>query len=192
MFFSRSILSVTLAALLAVASAQDFQVTVPSSDHWWVAQSINSIAWTCSTAPAQTFTILIANTDVNILPQPQAIIAIENNFDCSKTITQDQANYAAGSGYTVLLADPLNNTHVYATSQPFEIKPLGSAYPPQTTDSSASSAASTGSQTSGSAAPTSSGSSSSSNTTTSDAMSLRVALGGMTAAAVAVAGLIMA
>ena len=43
---------------------------------------------------------------------PLAIIAQENNFDCSKTITQDQANQPAGTGYTILLADPLNNTNV--------------------------------------------------------------------------------
>lgn len=40
------------------------------------------------------------------------IIAILNNFDCSKEITQDQANQAAGTGYTILLANTLNSTDV--------------------------------------------------------------------------------
>lgn len=34
-----------------------------------------------------------------------------------------------GPNYTVLLVDILNSTNVYATSEPFEIKPPGSLYP---------------------------------------------------------------
>ena len=49
---------------------------------------------------------------MNILAQPQAIIAIENNFDCSKTITQQQEIFPAGTGYTIQLANTLNNTDV--------------------------------------------------------------------------------
>lgn len=43
---------------------------------------------------------------------PLAIIAEQANADCIKSITQDQANQPAGTGYTVLLANPLNNTQV--------------------------------------------------------------------------------
>ena len=43
---------------------------------------------------------------------PLVIIAQENNSDCVATITPDQANQPAGTGYMILLADPLNNTNV--------------------------------------------------------------------------------
>ena len=44
--------------------------------------------------------------------QPLAIIAIQKNYDCSIMITQDQSNQAAGTGYQVYLANPINNTDV--------------------------------------------------------------------------------
>lgn len=61
----------------------------------------------------------IGNQNPKVLTAPIAIIAIENNFDCSKTITQDQSNQAAGTGYFVQLADPFNNTNVSSLS-PFQ------------------------------------------------------------------------
>lgn len=54
----------------------------------------------------------INNSDPKILTGPIAVIAIQNNYDCSITITQDQANQPVGTGWTVLLANPLNNTDV--------------------------------------------------------------------------------
>jgi len=50
--------------------------------------------------------------NVNVLTAPIAIVGIQNNFDCSKLVTQDQANQPAGLGYTILLANTLNNTDV--------------------------------------------------------------------------------
>ena len=43
---------------------------------------------------------------------PQAILAQENNFDCSKLLTADQVSMPAGSGYFVQLANPFNETDV--------------------------------------------------------------------------------
>lgn len=60
----------------------------------------------------------VANQDVKILSAPIAIIAIENNYDCSRTITQDQANQPAGTGYMIQLANPLNQTDVRVSSFP--------------------------------------------------------------------------
>ncbi|KAF8198489.1 hypothetical protein BJ912DRAFT_951559 [Pholiota molesta] len=122
--------------------AADLQVTSPSSSIWWVAKSQNLISWTCQNTTIGNFTVLISNTDPTISVSPLAIIAIQQNFDCSIIITQDQANQPAGNGWLVLLANPLNSSDVYATSQPFEIKPLGSLYPSQVTPSGASVAAS--------------------------------------------------
>ncbi|KAL1751194.1 hypothetical protein FB107DRAFT_278915 [Schizophyllum commune] len=133
--------TLSLAALLAsVASASpsavearadsDFRVLVPGGDDlWWVASSSNNIIWTCEDSPYQSFSVYLTNSDVNVLSGPIGIIATQNNYDCSKTITQQQAAQPAGKGYKVLLTDPLNMTNVYAASEEFEIKPLGSTYP---------------------------------------------------------------
>ncbi|KAL4068463.1 hypothetical protein V8B97DRAFT_1918584 [Scleroderma yunnanense] len=124
------------AALVGAASAQ-LTITNPSSDSWWVAQSSNTLAWTCDTSPYTNFTILLANSNPSVLVQPIAIIAVQENYDCSKTITQQQSAQPASTGYTVQFANTLNSSDVYATSQPFEIKALGSSYPATTSSSSA-------------------------------------------------------
>jgi len=141
------------AALLGVASAQQLNVTSPNANDWWVAGSSNTLAWTCNTSPYQTYTILVTNSNPAILSSPIAIISVENNYDCSKTITQQQFTPAAATGYIVQLANPLNETDVYAESEPFEVKAAGSAFP--TTTSGVGSA--TGSSASASASATGTG-----------------------------------
>ncbi|KAI0646475.1 hypothetical protein C8Q79DRAFT_908741 [Trametes meyenii] len=122
-------LSATLAALAGSSLAQ-LEVLTPGGDNlWWVAQSDNVITWTCKTSPYTNFTVLIANSDPKVLVAPQAFIAQQNNFDCSELITKDRVNMPVGTGYTIQLANPFNETDVYAESKPFEIKPLGSTYP---------------------------------------------------------------
>ncbi|KAG7452928.1 uncharacterized protein BT62DRAFT_915290 [Guyanagaster necrorhizus] len=118
----------TASALFGAVFA-DLQVTAPSSDIWWVAQSTNVIAWTCNDSPYSEFTILITNSDSSILTSALAIVAIEQNYDCSKILTPEQVNMPAATGYTLQLANPLNSSQVYAASDLFEIKALGSAYP---------------------------------------------------------------
>jgi len=129
---SRLAIASTAAALFGVALA-DLQITNPASNLWWVAKSQNVLTWSCKDSSFSSFTVLIGNKDQNVLTAPIAIIGIQNNFDCSKIITQDVASQPAGVGYTILLANPVNISQVYATSQEFEIKPLGSAYPATTT-----------------------------------------------------------
>jgi len=119
----------TVAALF-VAAVADLSIVSPGGpDLWWIANSENNIVWTCDASPYTNFTILITNQNLSVFAGPIAIVAIENNYDCSRTITQDQANQPAGTGYIIQLASPFNETDVYAQSQPFEIKALGSAYP---------------------------------------------------------------
>lgn len=94
------------------------------------------MSWDCKSPQAIAvvdFTVLIQSPNV---PSPLAIIAIQQNADCSINVSQEKANQAPGTGYVLLLANPLNNTDVYATSQPFEIKALGSQYPSQVSPSS--------------------------------------------------------
>jgi hypothetical protein len=117
----------------AVVAQQSQQLNIISPggpDLWWVAKSENVMLWSCQTSPYMNFTVLIGNSDTTILPASIAIIAIEQNYICSQDITQDMANQNPGTGYTLSFANPLNATDVYAVSEPFEIKPLGSTYPP--------------------------------------------------------------
>ena len=69
----------------------------------------------------------IANSDPNILVQHQAFIAQQNNFDCSKLITKDQINLNPGTGYTIQLANPFNETdvsvYIYRVSRPYSPPP---------------------------------------------------------------------
>jgi len=120
--------------LATFAAAQDlFAITQPSSEIWWVAKSSNVMTWDCQTDPSITnFTVLINNTNPAVLAAPLAFIAMLANSDCSYAVSQNQVNEGPATGYTLLFADPLNNTNVYATSQLFEIKALGSAYPTTT------------------------------------------------------------
>ncbi|KAI0711350.1 hypothetical protein C8Q76DRAFT_797663 [Earliella scabrosa] len=128
MKFSVAALSATLA--FASSAAAQLQIIAPGGPNlWWISGQDNVVTWTCKTSPYTNFTVLIANSDPNILVQPQAFIAQQNNFDCSKLITKEQVNMRAAPGYTVQLANPFNSTDVYAESEPFEIKPLGSTYP---------------------------------------------------------------
>ncbi|KAG1729515.1 uncharacterized protein EDB91DRAFT_1227968 [Suillus paluster] len=119
------------AALLSVVSAQ-LTIISPGASDWWVASSQNTLSWTCSTSPYMNFTILVANPNTAILASPLAIIAVQENYDCSKTITQQQSAQPAGTGYILQFANTLNETDIYAQSEPFEIKALGSSYPTTT------------------------------------------------------------
>jgi len=124
-----------LTAALVSAAAAQVEIFSPSASVWWVAQSINTLAWTCNDPAAAanpTFTVLLANSNPDILVAPLAIIGIQNNFDCSQTITADQVSAAAGTNYTILFSSVNNQTAVFATSEPFEIKALGATYPTTT------------------------------------------------------------
>ncbi|KAF8996243.1 hypothetical protein BDQ17DRAFT_1364652 [Cyathus striatus] len=179
----------TLAALVAIAAAE-VSITYPGGDNgWWVAESTNQISWTCTDSPSHTeFIVLIANKDPNILVSPIAILADEQNSDCSRTITNQQFNFnqPPATGYTVLFADRLNETDVFVTSQEFEIKALGSLYPSQVSSSASAAQAS-----SAAAAGTSSASGSqASQSSTSSAMRLDSAWGVLGGAVAAIAGFV--
>jgi len=166
--FSTLTFSLTAFALFGFSAAADLEIISPGgSDLWWVAQSSNTLLWNCAESPYSNFTVLLGNSNAGILAAPIAVIAVEENYECSKTITQDQANFTAATGYTILLANTLNNTDVYATSQPFEIKALGSTYPASSATpmnaasaTSAPSGTGTGSSSSSSASATTSSTSS--------------------------------
>ncbi|KAG8740741.1 hypothetical protein FRC10_003946 [Ceratobasidium sp. 414] len=125
-----------IALWVSLAQAQ-LTISEPSSERWWVAQSQNTLRWSCNTSPYTNWTVLITNPDVTILSGPLALIAIrEYNYDCSKTIIPGE-QLKPGTGYNMVFANPFNNTDIFATSQSFEVKPVGSTYPPQITTSEA-------------------------------------------------------
>ncbi|EJD05417.1 uncharacterized protein FOMMEDRAFT_144982 [Fomitiporia mediterranea MF3/22] len=143
-----------LAALAASASAQLKILSPGGPNLWWVANSQNVIAWNCKESQVQNFTILLTNSNPNILVAPQAIIAVQQNFDCSRTLTTQQANLQVSTGYKLQFANSINSTQVYAESDEFEVKAQGSAYPdPSSTPSADDTSTSSGSATGSAAAP---------------------------------------
>jgi len=198
MISSRLAVSAAVAALATSVAAQSgLQILAPGGPNlWWVGNSVNTLAWTCHESQFLNFTVLVANTNQNILVQAQPIIAIEDNFVCSQTITQQQEIFPAATGYTIQLANTLNNTDVYAESAQFEIKPQGSAYPDPSATPTESGASSTGSAgPTGSGSPSGSGSGAAVQTTSptkNGASDLQGPLTGVLAVAVSVLGLMIA
>jgi hypothetical protein len=54
----------------------------------------------------------VNNSNPTILPTFEAIVANIPNADCSHTITIQQAALTPAQGYTLMLADSLNETKV--------------------------------------------------------------------------------
>jgi len=132
--FSR-LASLVVIACSALSVAAQITILAPSSSYWWVANSQNLYSWTCGSQYNQgytNFTVLINNVSPTVFNGPLALIAIQWDYDCSVLIpATGVAALPAGSGYTLSFANVYNQTDVIATSQQFEIKPLGSAYAPQ-------------------------------------------------------------
>ncbi|KAG6878180.1 hypothetical protein C0992_008515 [Termitomyces sp. T32_za158] len=190
-------------AALAASAAADWEIFSPSSDVWW---GTDSHVWKIDPAALAhpTFTVLVANSvrpppsfpphplsycrDPKVLTSPLAILSIENNFDCSKTITADQLNAAPGQGYTIQLANPLNSTDVFVSSKPFEIKPLGSTYPTTTPGTASSSPSATSS---GANSAATSGSTDSNNAKGNGAIGMSMKAGSVVGMIAGVLGLVM-
>ncbi|CAE6516171.1 unnamed protein product [Rhizoctonia solani] len=152
MFSLKSALSL-VTFWVALVSAQQLTITEPSSDRWWIAQSINTLRWNCEQTQYTNWTVLITNPDATILSGPLALIAIQWNYDCSKSMTPG-AELKPATGYVMQFANALNSTEVWATSQPFEVKALGNTYPPQYTSTGVPGTTATGSSSNGTVAPT--------------------------------------
>ncbi|KAG8954153.1 hypothetical protein FRC04_000373 [Tulasnella sp. 424] len=155
--FSR-LATVFVLAWSAVFASAAISILAPGPDYWWVANSQNLFSWTCGPNYNEgytNFTVLVDNpTNKALFAGPQALIAIQWDYDCSVLIPQVSA-VNPGTGYVLSFADVFNQSHVIAQSQPFEVKPLGSAYAPQPSGvSSAVTATATGSQTAAAASST--------------------------------------
>jgi len=169
-----------LAAVSLIGSASAFSIIAPGGPNvWWVAHSENTMIWTChDNPPAQVYQLLLNNTNQNILTSPIAIDANLANADCSHTITTQQAQLTPATGYTLVIADQIDQRTIYATSQEFEVKQAGSAFPATSaTPTDTTGASATGSASASASAASSSASSSSDNK--SSAMGLSVSLAGV-------------
>jgi len=181
MFSRVAVVASLVAAAVAQTSSNGLSVIAPGGDNlWWVAKSSNTLVWSCHTTTLKNFTILIANSNTGILgAAPEPIVAIQDNFDCSLTIPDNEVQFTPSTGYSVLLANPFNSTDVYASSAPFEIKAFGSSYPdPSSTPTQpAGTAAQTGSGSSATGSSSGSNpSSTSSSNTKSGALSNQVSV----------------
>ncbi|KAJ7207245.1 hypothetical protein GGX14DRAFT_636801 [Mycena pura] len=129
-----------LSAIAALASAGaasaaisngGLKILAPGGDNlWWLVGMGNNIVWTCGESTFSQFTVSINNSDISLLTDIQAIISQEQNFNCDQLVTPNDVNVPVGDGYTIVLADPLNGTNVYAVSDPFSVKPVSVGYPP--------------------------------------------------------------
>ncbi|WRT66430.1 uncharacterized protein IL334_003386 [Kwoniella shivajii] len=161
-------------ALAVTFVKAELKVTQPTSDHWWVAQSLNTLAWE-GDSPDQ-FSVFLSNSDTNVLTSMLALTSITYSYDKSKTI--NPGGITPSGGYTLLLTNPLNSSDVYAKSDIFEIKAVGSAYPPQETAASQS-GSSSGAGSSGSSATSSGASASATSSKANGAEKMEVRFGFM-------------
>ncbi|KAG8859361.1 hypothetical protein FRB96_004576 [Tulasnella sp. 330] len=182
-----------LATLFVVAvsalyvTAQSITIIAPSADYWWVANSQNLYSWTCGSqynGGYTNFTVLINNANPATFPGPLALVSIQWDYDCSVLIPATGVEaIPAGTGYTLSFANVYNQTDIIATSAPFEVKPVGSAYAPQPSGV-ASATVTAGANQTGTASSTST----STSTTKSSAMATNPAAAGFLTIAMALIG----
>jgi len=158
MFSSKSALSVLAVAAATYAQStavdpagQGLSITQPSSGIWWVQGGQNTLAWTCRNTQISTFTVVVLNSNPQILAAGEPYLANLNNADCSELIQPNQ--FTPATGYSIALANPSNVTDYYAISEQFEIKSAGSPYASVTTTDNGGPTSSS----SGGASPTSEG-----------------------------------
>ncbi|KZV82815.1 hypothetical protein EXIGLDRAFT_754731 [Exidia glandulosa HHB12029] len=124
----RTTLAVSLSAL--VASVYAFDIVQPGPDAWWVAGTENLLVWNChDSAVLPLYTVFALNPDITVLTDKTPLIANLDNTQCSHTITAGEAApLKPATGYTLQFVDPLNSSHVFGTSQTFEVKAANSPY----------------------------------------------------------------
>jgi len=133
MFSSLATLLVVSLSALYVSAA--ITILAPSSEFWWVADSTNLYSWTCGAqynGGYTNFTVLIQNQNQALFNGPQALVAIQWDYDCSVDLpASSTAQIPVGTGYTLSFSDVYNQTNVIAKSSLFEVKASGSVYPTQ-------------------------------------------------------------
>ncbi|KAG9040543.1 hypothetical protein FS837_000495, partial [Tulasnella sp. UAMH 9824] len=123
MFFAKAL---TLFGLLAVTSiVSAITITGPSSEKYWVFGTSNQITWTYTQGDPTTVSVNIVNQSNEVLNGNFSIGEFVTIADESVTVTD--VTLRPGSGYVVNFINPKNNSEIYASSAPFEVKPAGTA-----------------------------------------------------------------
>ncbi|KAL1406990.1 hypothetical protein Q8F55_006403 [Vanrija albida] len=124
-------------ALPAFVTAQQspgkggLKINYPDSQNWWINGVANTLAWSGDTPKPDTtgtFVAWLSNPDVNLLSGVQALTAQTPTYQTSLAISALEQK--PGAGYVIQFSNALNQTDVWAKSEPFEIKAKGSNYPP--------------------------------------------------------------
>ncbi|EIW56420.1 uncharacterized protein TRAVEDRAFT_49246 [Trametes versicolor FP-101664 SS1] len=114
---------------LSIAVTSALEITAPSQSVFWVQDTSNTITWTFNEGDPSPLTIILENTDPQILNGVG--LALTSSVDTSaESFTVANVTFPAVNGYTVEFVDPVNNNVVFASSAVFMIKPAGSAPPP--------------------------------------------------------------
>lgn len=115
------------AVVAAGTSANALSVLTPSAQWWWQTGDEALLEWDCSDKTYPTFGVLVYNNNTQILPgNTMNLVAIQNNDQCNINIIP---TLNVGTGYEIHLTNPVNISDIYASSQSFEVKAKGSAYP---------------------------------------------------------------
>ncbi|RIA88217.1 hypothetical protein C1645_775533 [Glomus cerebriforme] len=113
-----------LLAFIATFASATIQIIYPSAQYYLVAGQANEVLWTKEITDTTAFSIFLINSKIVDLKE----FALANNVDprLNKTdvlIGQNLVN----TGFQIIFTDIGNITNIYATSEPFEIKPNGTA-----------------------------------------------------------------
>ncbi|KAL7414994.1 hypothetical protein BDY24DRAFT_383354 [Mrakia frigida] len=127
--------SCLLVSVLALAGSTlaDLTIVHPSSESWLVENADNTIQWS-GTYPS-TFATRVYNTNTSLLPADGTLIVSTaiGAPDPGPSTSVSNTVYVPifltpGVNYIMTFSDVEDATKIFATSQPFEVKPQGSVY----------------------------------------------------------------
>ncbi|KAG8909265.1 hypothetical protein FRC00_010420 [Tulasnella sp. 408] len=123
MFFAKALTLFGLLAAPSIVSA--ISISGPSSEKYWVFGSSNQITWGYSQGDPTSVSVNIVNPSNDVLNGDFSISEFVTISDESYTVTN--VTLRPGTGYVVNFINPKNNSEIYASSAPFEVKPAGTA-----------------------------------------------------------------
>ncbi|KIO26366.1 hypothetical protein M407DRAFT_243741 [Tulasnella calospora MUT 4182] len=122
MFFAKAL---TIFGLAASSLVSAITISGPSSEKYWVFGTSNQINWGFSQGDPTSVSVTITNQNSDVLNGKFSISEFVTVSDEAYTVTN--VTLRPGSGYVVNFINPKNETDIYASSTPFEVKPAGTA-----------------------------------------------------------------
>ncbi|QRV89774.1 dual-specificity kinase [Ceratobasidium sp. AG-Ba] len=102
----------TVVTLWVSVTLAQLTITEPSSNRWYSLYKLDCLDY---------------EFGYDHFKRPTGFDCYSYNYDCSKTIVPGE-QLKPGTGYTMQFANPFNNTDVFATSESFEVKAVGSEF----------------------------------------------------------------